>query len=213
MADSTPPGSSKVVLLVIRMFCLAVAVFLAGTISARAEGDTLYGALILATNAEHPAPPPQELRAQAATLHAVFGYNEFRMLGQKRQPTPKDPEDWLVASRQFFPAGEHKERGGRRIRARVGAAEGRPRDHRGQRHFEPRAAPVYPRSVCRPRSDHHFDDGPLTAPEGVRCTDFTSASNPLSFSCAAKPRRDLRRGVKIPSSRSAVEAVLRSFGE
>ena len=76
--------------------------FCAGVTRARADGDTLYGALIVATNVEHPAPPSEELQGQAANLHAVFGYNEFRVLGQKRKNVTKGLEDWLVPSRQFF---------------------------------------------------------------------------------------------------------------
>ena len=56
----------------------------------------------MATNAEHPASPPEEIRGQASSLHAVFGYNEFRMLGQKSKFVAKGTEDWLVPSRQFF---------------------------------------------------------------------------------------------------------------
>ena len=78
------------------LFCLVVAA------SARAEGETLYGALILATSVEHPTPPPVELRTQAENLRIVFGYNEFRVLGQRSKLVSKGTEDWLVPSRQFF---------------------------------------------------------------------------------------------------------------
>ena len=70
--------------------------------SAQAEGDVLYGALILATKVEHPAAPPEELRTQAANLQTVFGYNQFRLLGQKRKTVETGTEDWLVSSRKFF---------------------------------------------------------------------------------------------------------------
>ncbi len=68
-----------------------------------AEGDTLYGALILATNNDdHPAPVPPELRSQAANLESVFGYNEFRLVGQKHQALTTGTEDWLVSGHHFF---------------------------------------------------------------------------------------------------------------
>ena len=67
-----------------------------------AQGDVLYGALVLATNADHPAPVPEELRSQAGNLRMVFGYNQFRVLGQKRKAVPTGNEDWLVSSPQFF---------------------------------------------------------------------------------------------------------------
>ena len=101
MADSPVPRWPKNPLFVAQVFCV-VLVLMAGAIPARAEGDTLYGALVMATNAEHPVPIPEELRAQAASLHTVFGYNEFRVLGQKRKTVTKGTEDWLVPSRQFF---------------------------------------------------------------------------------------------------------------
>ena len=73
-----------------------------GMPAARAEGDMLYGALIMATKVEHPTSPPEELHTQAANLQAVFGYNQFRLLGQKREVVTKGTEDWLVPSKQFF---------------------------------------------------------------------------------------------------------------
>ena len=73
-----------------------------GVPAAHAEGDVLYGALIMATKVEHPTPPPEELHTQAASLQAVFGYNQFRLLGQKREAVTRGTEDWLVPSKQFF---------------------------------------------------------------------------------------------------------------
>ena len=70
--------------------------------TARGQGDTLFGALILATTSDHPAPAPEELRGQIENLKTVFGYNEFRLLGQKSKTVPTGTEDWLVPSRQFF---------------------------------------------------------------------------------------------------------------
>lgn len=70
--------------------------------AARAEGDVLYGALIMATKSDHPTPAPEELRGQAASLQTVFGYNQFRLLGQKKKSVVTGTEDWLVPSREFF---------------------------------------------------------------------------------------------------------------
>ena len=70
--------------------------------SARAEGDVLYGVLIMATKVDHPSQPPEELRSQAENMEAIFGYNQFRVLGQKREAVPKATEDWLVSSKQFL---------------------------------------------------------------------------------------------------------------
>ena len=91
----------------IGMLALAAGLWLAltggfGVPSARADGDVLYGALILATKVEHPTPPPDEIRTQAANLQAVFGYNQFRLVGHERKTVASGTEDWLVTSRQFF---------------------------------------------------------------------------------------------------------------
>ncbi len=70
--------------------------------TACAEGDTLYGALILATHADHPARVPDELSGQAGNLESVFGYNDFRVVGQRHQELKTGTEDWLVSGHRFF---------------------------------------------------------------------------------------------------------------
>ena len=92
---------------VLASLCLAGGWFFgAGAAPAHAQvqqvADTLYGALILATNAEQPRPPAEALRGQAANLHTVFGYNDFRVLAENRKTIATGQEDWLVPSRQFF---------------------------------------------------------------------------------------------------------------
>ena len=64
--------------------------------------DVLFGALVMATKSDHPQPPPAALQGQAKNLEEVFGYNEFKVLGEKRNNTMTGKEDWLVSSRQFF---------------------------------------------------------------------------------------------------------------
>ena len=66
------------------------------------ESDVLYGALVLATNSEHPQPTPDALKSEAADMQKIFGYNEFQLLGEKRKAVPTGKEDWLVASQQFI---------------------------------------------------------------------------------------------------------------
>lgn len=73
-----------------------------GHAAAWAQGDTLYGALVMASNVEHPAEAPLEIRSELEDLRAVFGYNEFIILGQKQKPVLDGTEDWLVSSPKFF---------------------------------------------------------------------------------------------------------------
>ena len=63
------------------------------------RGDVLYGALIMATNSDHPGAPPPELRTQAENLKAIFGYNNLRLLGQRRIGSSTTAGGWLVPSR------------------------------------------------------------------------------------------------------------------
>ena len=66
------------------------------------DSDVLYGALVMATNSEHPEATPDALKPQADNLRKIFGYNEFRLLGEKKKSVATGKEDWLVSSRQFF---------------------------------------------------------------------------------------------------------------
>lgn len=66
------------------------------------QGETLYGALIMASNAEPAGPPPPELVPEWENLRGVFGYSQFVVLGQKRKPIVDGTEDWLVSSAKFF---------------------------------------------------------------------------------------------------------------
>ena len=56
----------------------------------------------MATKSDHPQPPPEALRGQAKNLEEVFGYNEFKVVGERRKTVVTGQEDWLVPSRQFF---------------------------------------------------------------------------------------------------------------
>ena len=101
MTVSSLPRLLERIVGVVGIFCLGL-LLVAGPQQARAEGDTLYGALIMATNAERPTLAPEELRGQAANLRTVFAYNAFRVVGQRRKLVTTRTEDWLVPSRQFF---------------------------------------------------------------------------------------------------------------
>ncbi len=75
---------------------------LAAAPAVRAQGDTLYGALVMASNVEHPAESPLEIAPELENLRTVFGYNQFVILGQKRKAVVQGTEDWLVSSPEFF---------------------------------------------------------------------------------------------------------------
>ena len=67
-----------------------------------ASRDVVYGALVMATKSEHPQPTPEALLPQADNLRKIFGYNEFRLLAEKKKAINTGQEDWEVPGRQFI---------------------------------------------------------------------------------------------------------------
>ena len=82
---------------------LLVALFLTlGVLSAHADGDRIWSALVLATK-ENPARPiPEKLTQFAPTIAKVFGYNSLYLLGEKKRDLVSGGEEWLVPSKEFF---------------------------------------------------------------------------------------------------------------
>ena len=83
---------------------LAAALWCAAAPAARAQQpqpDVLFGALVMATTSDHPQQPPEALHGQAKNLQEVFGYNDFKVLGEKSKTVNTGKEEWLVPSRQF----------------------------------------------------------------------------------------------------------------
>lgn len=63
--------------------------------------DCVFSALVLATNLPEPPQPPQELAGFAPRLKAVFGYNNFELVGSHTELMDKSDEQWLVPSKLF----------------------------------------------------------------------------------------------------------------
>jgi len=80
-------------------FVVIFAFFLAAPLSAQAR-DTVWSALIFATVSESPTPPPPEIAAYQQKLQRIFGYNQFQILNQHREPM-KGRADWLLPGDGF----------------------------------------------------------------------------------------------------------------
>ena len=80
----------------------AALVFLLACSGLVEAGDSVWSALVLATNEKPPAPIPTRLENFAPTIAKVFGYNSVYLLGHKRQDIDSGTESWLVPSREFF---------------------------------------------------------------------------------------------------------------
>jgi len=96
--------SARATLLAGIALTLTVASFRAGerVASREADADKIWSAVVLATNASSPTPPPAALRAWAPRMERVFGYNQFEIIGSTAQKIDDRVEQWLVPSEHFW---------------------------------------------------------------------------------------------------------------
>jgi hypothetical protein len=83
---------------------VAVAVLLLaiGMPGAKADGDRIWSALLLATKEDPPGPVPKALEKFAPSIRKIFGYNSLYLLGEKKRDLISGGEEWLVPSKEFF---------------------------------------------------------------------------------------------------------------
>ncbi len=83
---------------------VAVAILLLaiGMQGAKAEGDRIWSALLLATKEDPPGPVPKALEKFAPSIRKIFGYNSLYLLGEKKRDLISGGEEWLVPSKEFF---------------------------------------------------------------------------------------------------------------
>ena len=74
---------------------------LGGMAPAQAAARTVWSGLVIANNVEMPEPIPPELNSMEGTLKSLFGYNQFKVIGQSRKALVSGSEDWLASSKYF----------------------------------------------------------------------------------------------------------------
>ncbi len=79
---------------------LGLALLLGAPISARAS-QTVWSGLVVANNVPQPDAIPSELHQFEDTLKELFGYNQFRVIGQSKKTLVTGAEDWLASSKYF----------------------------------------------------------------------------------------------------------------
>ncbi len=79
----------------------AIALLFACAATASQAADSVWSGLVMANNAPEPTPVPAELNKFEGTLKQLFGYNQFRIIGQSRQTLKGGDEDWLASSKYF----------------------------------------------------------------------------------------------------------------
>jgi hypothetical protein len=81
---------------------LAILFLAIGMPGAKAEGDRIWSALLLATREDPPGPVPKALEKFAPSIRKIFGYDSFYLLGEKKRDLLSGGEEWLVPSKEFF---------------------------------------------------------------------------------------------------------------
>ena len=71
-----------------------------GAVPARAS-QTVWSGLVIANNVAQPDPIPAELTRMEGTLKELFGYNQFKVIGQSRKSLVTGSEDWMAQSKYF----------------------------------------------------------------------------------------------------------------
>ncbi|HWM25815.1 MAG TPA: hypothetical protein VNP98_13410 [Chthoniobacterales bacterium] len=79
---------------------VSLALVLGGAVSAPAA-QTVWSGLVMANNVAQPDAIPPELQRIQGTLKALFGYNQFKLIGQSQKTLATGAEDWLASSKYF----------------------------------------------------------------------------------------------------------------
>ena len=83
------------------LISLSAAVALMFSVAAANGSENVWSGLVIANNASKPTPTPPELKRIEQTLKALFGYNQFKLIGQANKRLEKGDEDWMASSKYF----------------------------------------------------------------------------------------------------------------
>jgi hypothetical protein len=74
---------------------------LLGDVVSASAAQTVWSGLVIANNVAQPNPVPPELTRMESTLKELFGYNQFKVIGQSRKSLVTGSEDWMAQSKYF----------------------------------------------------------------------------------------------------------------
>lgn len=80
---------------------LSAALALAFSAAPARADENVWSGLVIANNVPQPEPTPRELWRIQGTLRALFGYNQFKLIGQSNTKLDKGYADWTAASKYF----------------------------------------------------------------------------------------------------------------
>lgn len=79
----------------------ALALVLGSAAPAQGASRTVWSGLVIANNVAQPDPIPAELNQLEGKLKQLFGYNQFKVIGQSQKALMTGTEDWLASSKYF----------------------------------------------------------------------------------------------------------------
>jgi hypothetical protein len=80
---------------------VALALMWGGAAAAVQGSQVVWSGLVIAQNVPQPEKVPTELSRMEETLKELFGYNQFKVIGQSRATLVTGSEDWLASSKYF----------------------------------------------------------------------------------------------------------------
>ena len=80
---------------------LALVALLAAPALARAD-EHIWSALVLASKADKPKPPPAELAKIGPKIQQIFGCNQVEIIGSATKTIDEEQEHWLVPTQNFW---------------------------------------------------------------------------------------------------------------
>lgn len=84
----------------ILLLSIAALMFCGEVANARSP-ESVWSGIVIANNVEKPDAIPSEISRLEGTLKELFGYNQFRVIGQSRKALQTGDEDWLASSKFF----------------------------------------------------------------------------------------------------------------
>jgi hypothetical protein len=63
--------------------------------------ENVWSGIVIASNVAKPEQTPPELGRIEHTLRELFGYNQFKLIGQSQKTLKTGDEDWMASSKYF----------------------------------------------------------------------------------------------------------------
>ena len=83
------------------VFLIPFVLVIAGAAARLNAAQTVWSGLVIAENVGQPQTVPPELTRIEGSLKRVFGYNQFKVIGQSQKTLKTGQEDWLATSKYF----------------------------------------------------------------------------------------------------------------